>query len=343
VQFYTLSIKMKIGFLINPNCAISGMGNGILKQASMWAEGLRQLGHEVVFIGPNQDGTICALQEFDVVHFFQHGHWLKGFWSGSRGGQKWFFSPILDSTASRSFYGILAKIPLEHYLLSFGPRLLRGFSMRATVSVRSSHERSYLEEVAPHAKIVDNPIAVTLKEGESQKPSYELPREFALFIGNVAAARKNVYRLIEACEQVGVPLVIGGLEVASPEMERIKARIKRAKIPVVRLGFISELELRWLYQNCSVFCLPSLVEGVGQVAMEALYFGAPVVITSVGGPPDYFGDHAEYVNPHSVESIASAIQSAMKRKVDLVEVRAFLDQFSIESTARCLADAYVQA
>ncbi|MDA7933541.1 glycosyltransferase family 4 protein [Akkermansiaceae bacterium] len=333
---------MKIGFLINPNCAISGMSNGILKQAAMWAEGLRGLGHEVDFIGPRQNGSIRALKEFDVVHFFQHGHWLKGFLDGARGQQKWFFSPILDSTASPTFYGILAKVPLEHYLVSFGPRLLRGFSMRTTVSVRSSHERAYLEVIAPDAKIVDNPIAVPLTEGDVCVPKHDLPEKFALFIGNVAAERKNVLRLIEACDSIGLPLVLGGALVESASLTAIQSRIGNAKIAVHCLGFLLEEELRWLYRNCSVFCLPSLVEGVGQVAMEALYFGAPVVITSVGGPPDYFGDHAEYVNPYSVESIVSAIGRAMGRSVDLAEVRRSLEKFSIENTTRGLADAYSQ-
>lgn len=331
---------MKIGFLINPNCAISGMGNGILKQAAMWAEGLRALGHEVHFIGPNQDGSIRALKEFEVVHFFQHGHWLKGFWQGSREGQKWFFSPILDSTASRVFYGALAKIPLEHYLVSFGPRLLRGFSMRTTVSVRSSHERSYLEAIAPGARIVENPIAVTLKDGLANKPKVYLPSKFALFVGNVSAQRKNVIRLIEACNSLGLPLVLGGLIVPSPTMELIRSLAMRSTIKVYILGFLTDAELRWLYQNCAVFCLPSLVEGVGQVAMEALYFGASISITSVGGPPDYFGDYANYVNPHSIEDIAMGIDQAINRQVDLTEARRFLDKFSVENTTRGLADAY---
>jgi glycosyltransferase involved in cell wall biosynthesis len=333
---------MKIGFLINPSCAISGMGNGVLKQAAMWAEGLRSLGHEVHFIGANQDGSIRALKEFDVIHFFQHGHWLKSFWCGAREGQKWFFSPILDSTASRVLYGALAKIPLQHYLLSFGPRLLRDFSMRATVSVRSSHERSYLETIAPDARIEDNPIAVTLRDGPVSAPKVTLPSDFALFVGNVSAERKNVLRLIGACDSLGLPLVLAGLLVQSPTMKLIEAQIAKSKIKVYRLGFLEETELRWLYQNCSVFCLPSLVEGVGQVAMEALYFGASVVITSVGGPPDYFGNHAEYVNPHSEESIASAIDCALKLSVDLAEVRQFLEKFSVENTARGLAHAYSQ-
>ena len=332
---------MKIGFLVNPNCAISGMGNGILKQAAMWAEGLRGLGHEVHFIGPNQDGSIRPLKEFDVVHFFQHGHWLKGFWNGAQEGQKWFYSPILDSTASIRMYAALAKVPLQHYLLSFGPRLLRDFCMRSTVSVRSAHERSYLEAIAPDAQIETHPIAVTLQDGESQKPLQRLPSKFVLFVGNVSAERKNVHRLVQACDAVGIPLVLAGIQVKSAYMSRVESVIKSASIPVHCLGFLKEEELRWLYQNCSVFCLPSLVEGVGQVAMEALYFGARVVVTNIGGAPDYFGEFAEYVNPHSIDSIQQALTTSLKRdEIEVQAARAHLEQFSIKSTASRLAASY---
>lgn len=328
---------------MSPQTAVSGMSNGILKQATMWAEGLRSLGLEVDFIAPSNSGHMRRLEDYEVVHFFQHGHWLKAFGAGARGGQRWFFSPILDSTASVRLYGLLAKLPLEHYLLSFGPRLLNQFSLRSTVSVRSSHERSYIKSVAPTAKITDNPIAVTMSDGDAKCPKATLPSEFALFVGNVAAERKNVYRLIEACDQVGVPLVLGGLEVQSKEMRRIEARIARANVPVIRLGFISEEELRWLYQNCSVFCLPSLVEGVGQVAMEALFFGAPVVVTEVGGPPDYFGDFAKYVDPHSVECISTSIRHALSQSIDLNLARQHLDQFSVLNTSRKLLTSYQSA
>ena len=331
---------MKIGFLININCAISGNANGVLKQAKMWAKGLRDLGHEVEFIGPAQDGSIRQLRDYDIVHFFQYGHWLKGFKMGPNEKQKWFFSPILDSTASVRLYGMLAKLPLDNYLLTFGPRLLRDFSMLSSVSVRSCYERKYMEAIAPSAQIFDNPISVTLVDGDSSKPRQELPEDFALFIGNVSAERKNTIRLIEACNSLGLPLVLGGLIVPSDIMKLIEAMIAKSRIKVYLLGFLKEDELRWLYQNCNVFCLPSLVEGVGQVAMEALYFGAPIVITSVGGPPDYFGNFAEYVDPYSIDDIAIGIDQAMKRKVDLMEARRFLNRFSVENTAQGLAKAY---
>ena len=183
---------------------------------------------------------------------------------------------------------------------------------------------------------------MTLRDGPVSAPKVTLPSDFALFVGNVSAERKNVLRLIGACDSLGLPLVLAGLLVQSPTMKLIEAQIAKSKIKVYRLGFLDETELRWLYQNCSVFCLPSLVEGVGQVAMEAMYFGAPVVVTKVGGPPDYFGEFAEYVNPHLLDSIRVGIEHALSRKKDLDQVRKHLNQFGISSVARVLEYSYLK-
>lgn len=333
---------MKIGFLLSPQTAVSGMSNGILKQAYLWAEGLRSLGQEVDFLGVQPDGTMPRMRDYDLVHFFQNGFWLRGFQGGPEGGQKWVFSPILDSTSSPLLYGALALLPLEQRLLSFGPSLLRSFCMLTTVSVRSSHERGYIERIAPKARVVDNPIAVPLVEGPEHKPRGLLPEEFALFVGNVTSERKNVARLIQACEKLKMPLVLAGLESNSAYARTLWKLIDEVSIPVHRLGFVTTEELRWLYQNCSVFCLPSVVEGVGQVAMEAMYFGAPVVVTRVGGPPDYFGDHAEYVDPHSVTSIHNSILRAINSPRCMEAAKEYIGQYSVASSSKCLLDSYLQ-
>ncbi len=331
---------MNIGFFVGPECAISGMGSGVLKQAAVWAEGLRLNGHDVSFIGPSKDGSIRALKEFDVIHFIHYGHWLKKFLNPNLDSSRWFFSPIIDTTASLFAYGLLARLPLQHYLMAFGPRVLRDFSMRTTVSVRSQYEKAIIEAIAPDARIDQVPIALSIQDGEHCRPKVDLPSEFALFVGGMFAKRKNVVRLIHACEALGLPLVLVGNERPTPYMRRVAIEAEKAKVAVLRLGFLDESELRWLYANCSVFCLPSLIEGVGQAAMEALYFGAPVIVTSIGGPSDYFGDLVEYVNPNSTKEIAIGIRSAMARTVDVERARRHLTQYSPESVGRILLESY---
>jgi glycosyltransferase involved in cell wall biosynthesis len=67
------------------------------------------------------------------------------------------------------------------------------------------------------------------------------------------------------------------------------------------------------YAACDVFALPSLFETPGIAALEAALTGAKIVITRHGGTEEYFGPHAEYVEPTSVELIHHGILTALNK------------------------------
>ena len=77
------------------------------------------------------------------------------------------------------------------------------------------------------------------------------------------------------------------------------------------LGFISEEEKINLYKRAKVFALPSIMEGVGIVAVDAANYGCEIVITEIGGPKEYYGGKAFVVNPYSVDDIGRAIVEAL--------------------------------
>ena len=54
--------------------------------------------------------------------------------------------------------------------------------------------------------------------------------------------------------------------------------------------------------------LPSLEEGFGLPALEAMALGAPCVLAAAGALPEVAGDAALLVDPLSVDSIAGAIE-----------------------------------
>ena len=72
--------------------------------------------------------------------------------------------------------------------------------------------------------------------------------------------------------------------------------------------------------------MPSLYEGFGLPALEAMATGAVVVTSNVSSLPEVVGDAAILVDPLSVDSIAEAIRSAI---VD-GELRSKLGQAAIE-------------
>ncbi|MCI9347434.1 MAG: glycosyltransferase family 4 protein [Lachnospiraceae bacterium] len=66
---------------------------------------------------------------------------------------------------------------------------------------------------------------------------------------------------------------------------------------IIYTGFISDSEMKALYQNCKAFLFPSLMEGFGIPPMEALYNGAPIIISNTSSLPEVYEDSAHYINP----------------------------------------------
>lgn len=74
------------------------------------------------------------------------------------------------------------------------------------------------------------------------------------------------------------------------------------------LGHVPDAELRVLYRHAACFVLPSLYEGFGLGAVEAMAHGCPVVAARVASMPEVCGDAALYVDPHDPAELAGALQ-----------------------------------
>ena len=73
-----------------------------------------------------------------------------------------------------------------------------------------------------------------------------------------------------------------------------------------KLGDVSQAELAREYQNCDVFCLPSVQEGFGIVFLEAMAAGKPIVAARVAAVPEVVTDGL-LVEPESAKALADAI------------------------------------
>lgn len=62
-------------------------------------------------------------------------------------------------------------------------------------------------------------------------------------------------------------------------------------------GFVTDGEMKALYQNCKAFLFPSLMEGFGIPPMEALYNEAPIIISNSSSLPEIYEDSAHYIDP----------------------------------------------
>jgi len=83
---------------------------------------------------------------------------------------------------------------------------------------------------------------------------------------------------------------------------------------VVFTGFVSEGQLRWLYENCQAYVFPSLSEGFGLPGLEAMVHGAPVVSSNATCLPEVYGNAAHYFSPYSTKEMAEKIDDVLSNK-----------------------------
>jgi glycosyltransferase involved in cell wall biosynthesis len=83
--------------------------------------------------------------------------------------------------------------------------------------------------------------------------------------------------------------------------------------PRVRdLGYVTDGQLRALYENAACLVQPSLYEGFGLPPLEAMACGCPVVASRAASLPEVCGDAAIYCDPHDPRDIARCIQEVLE-------------------------------
>jgi glycosyltransferase involved in cell wall biosynthesis len=144
----------------------------------------------------------------------------------------------------------------------------------------------------------DAPITVApYGPGQAPPPNRGEARHF-LYVGD-DEPRKNLNRLLAAFERYR-------REAAAPlELVLAGRAAGRAGAPGVRGE--PEPDLADLHRHAAALVIPSLYEGFGLPALEAMHAGTPVIAARAAGLAEVCGDAVRYVDPRDVESIAQAL------------------------------------
>lgn len=159
--------------------------------------------------------------------------------------------------------------------------------------------------------------------------------EYALFVGTMDP-RKNLRRLMEAWNVVGADvrgklLIVGGrnAKVFSDRRPHSGAR------DVLFIGRVGDAELKDLYHHARLVICPSIYEGFGLPALEAIAAGCRrIAVSDIGVFREVLGMHADYFDPLDVGAIARGIKSAWmgRENVSDAGARQLLGKFSWDRT-----------
>lgn len=163
---------------------------------------------------------------------------------------------------------------------------------------------------------------------------------YVLYVGNILP-HKNLARLLEAfslvCRRVPARLVLVGTG-RRRHVAALTGLALQLGVPVEWKSYVPSSALPELYRRAQVVALPSLAEGFGLTALEAMASGTPIVASNTSALPEVVGDAGLLVDPRYPEAIAEAILRLLRdeelRKELSVRGLAQAARFTWERTAR---------
>jgi glycosyltransferase involved in cell wall biosynthesis len=166
-------------------------------------------------------------------------------------------------------------------------------------------------------------ITVTYESGEQLSQSGAEPvaelqdKQFIMYVGRMDPY-KNIRRLIEAHQQ---------LIKAHPDLHLALPGKKDGNVQVLEkwvaeqgyqnvhfLGFVSDEQLRWLFEHTQAYVFASLSEGFGLPGLEAMNYGVPLVSSNATCLPEVYQEGAHYFDPTNVDAIATKINDVLTDK-----------------------------
>lgn len=222
---------------------------------------------------------------------------------------RWIYINLMTwLTFRKSDYVISISKYVDGTLHQFYPKLLKGKTRTLYLPVR------YTEK---------DPISVN-----------GINCKFILSV-NALRKNKNLITLIKAYEKISdyidEKLVLVGIK--QNDTDDLSTYVKKHNMgnKVIFTGFISDEQLRWLYENASLFVTSSLYEGFGMTPVEAMGYGCPVISSKDTSLYEATKGLAVYYEPTEDENALG------KKILDVLNGRLSVDT---EKNRRAVREAY---
>ncbi|MBI4272236.1 glycosyltransferase family 4 protein [Candidatus Uhrbacteria bacterium] len=149
-------------------------------------------------------------------------------------------------------------------------------------------------------------------------PEKSVLQPYFLYVGN-AYPHKNINNLLAAWKHLRTRNFPFYLTLCGQE-DYFASQVRRAIIEnglqglAFHIGSMSEPGLAWLYENAVALVAPSLSEGFGLPAVEALSYSLPVIASDIPIFHEVLGEYALYFNPHDPQAMAKSIEDFISQR-----------------------------
>lgn len=161
------------------------------------------------------------------------------------------------------------------------------------------------------------PVDISIEDTKKFLSKFKISSPFVMYTGG-SDLHKNLDKLYSAFSIMPkdisnrYQLVMVGENLKYREVEH-RNKLKKMGIndKVVFTGHVEDNELVMLYNLCDLFVFPSIQEGFGLPALEAMACGAPVIASNTSSLPEVVGYQDALFDPYSDVCIAKMMERAL--------------------------------
>ncbi|MBE3142507.1 MAG: glycosyltransferase family 4 protein [Planctomycetes bacterium] len=159
------------------------------------------------------------------------------------------------------------------------------------------------------------PYASTLSQSDISTGGVQVehaPESFFLYVGGYHS-RKGIEQLVETHRELFTSkrihrklILVGRVHHYSAEIARLIDSAMECG-SLVQLGYVTDLQLVWLFRRARALVYPSLYEGFGLPVLEAMQVGCPVLTTKGTSLPEICDSAALIVDPSNKTEFGQAL------------------------------------
>jgi glycosyltransferase involved in cell wall biosynthesis len=217
----------------------------------------------------------------------------------------------------KSIYSLLSKISARFISYPLEKKLIQSSDVITTVTKSVAQELKEFYFDSKSINVVENGVDEKIFYPKKEKSEKSI--KYAMFVGRIDR-EKGLFDLVECgryiCkERPELYFIIAG---KGRDLNKLIKKIKNAGLQdrFIFLGQVNKDNLVKLYQNATLFILPSYHEGLPSVVLEAMSCSLPVIVTDVRGNRDLItqGENGIIIPPKEPKKIAEAINMLLGDK-----------------------------